>query len=122
MRATCEGLGGAGGDWLGSWCARLPQSTLGLGHCCTSKTGPKGKAWTCRAILELWDFAHAMWDHRNAILHNVELEASWKIRDANINDEIKKLYDNIDSYAAEDRWYFEMPLALRLKKPLCSHR
>jgi hypothetical protein len=29
-----------------------------------------------------------------------------------INDEIKKLYNNVESFAAEDRWYFEMPLVL----------
>jgi hypothetical protein len=59
-----------------------------------------------------------MWEHRNAVLHNAELEASRKVRDADINEEIKKLYDNIDSFAAKDRWYFEIPLTLRLKKPL----
>jgi hypothetical protein len=32
-----------------------------------------------------------------------------------INDEIMKLYDKVDSFAAEDRWYFDMPLALQLK-------
>jgi hypothetical protein len=63
-----------------------------------------------------------MWEHWIAILHNAELEASRKIRDANINEEIKKLYDNINSFAAKDRWYFEMPLTLRLKKPLQSRR
>jgi hypothetical protein len=26
----------------------------------------------------------------------------------------------VDSFAAKDRWYFDMPLALWLKKPLCS--
>jgi hypothetical protein len=78
----------------------------------------KGKAWTRRAILELWSFAHEMWAHRNAVLHNAVLEASRKIRD----DDITKLYDKVDSFAAEDRWYFHMPLALRLKKPLRSRR
>jgi hypothetical protein len=82
----------------------------------------KGKAWTRKAILELWNFSSEMWEHRNAVLHNAELEASRKIRDADINKEIKKLYDNINSFAAEDRWYFEMPLTLRLKKPLRSRR
>jgi hypothetical protein len=31
-----------------------------------------------------------------------------------------KLYDKVDSFVAEDRWYFDMPLALWLKKPLRS--
>jgi len=32
----------------------------------------------------------------------------------------KLVYDNMDSYAAEDRWRFDLPLALQLKKPLQS--
>jgi len=61
-----------------------------------------------------------MWEHPNAVLHDTQLEASRKIRDADINDEITKLYKNIESYAAEDRWYFKMPLALHLRKLLRS--
>jgi hypothetical protein len=80
----------------------------------------KGKAWTRWAILELWRFAHEMWEHRNAVLHNAVLEASQKICDADINDEIIELYNKVDSFAAKDRHYFDMPLALQLKKPLCS--
>jgi hypothetical protein len=77
----------------------------------------KGKVWTWRAILELWDFAYEMWEHCNAVLHNAELKAFRKIWDDDINDEINKLYDNVESFAAEDRWYFEMPLVLWLKNP-----
>jgi hypothetical protein len=66
-------------------------------------------------ILELWSFAHEMWEHYNAVLHNAALEASRKIHDVDINDEIMKLYDKVDSFTAEDRWYFDMPLALREK-------
>ena len=53
-----------------------------------------------------------MWEHHNAVLHNAVLEASQRIRNVDINDEIMKLYDKVDSFVAEDRWYFDMPLAL----------
>ena len=42
--------------------------------------------------------------------------------EAEINDAITKLYDKVDTYSAEDRWYFDMPLAIRLRKPLRSRR
>jgi hypothetical protein len=60
-----------------------------------------------------------MWEHQNTALHNHKLEASRKICNADINAEISKLYASIKTYDVEDRWYFHM--ALRLKKPLCSH-
>jgi hypothetical protein len=41
-----------------------------------------------------------MWEHCNAVLHNAELEVSRKIRDADIDDEITKLCDQVDSFAA----------------------
>ena len=88
----------------------------------TAQFKGKGKNWSRKAILLLWTFAADMWEHRNAVLHNHELEESRKIRDADINDEIKKLYAQVESYAAKDRWYFEMPLVLRLRKPLRSRR
>jgi hypothetical protein len=56
-----------------------------------------------------------MWEHRNEVLHNTELKSSRKMRDADINDAIMKLYEKKDTYAAKDRWYFEkLPLVLRL--------
>jgi hypothetical protein len=59
----------------------------------------------------------------NEVLHNTALESSRKMRDADINDAITKLYEKKDTYAAEDRWYFEkLPLVLRLRKPLRSRR
>lgn len=88
----------------------------------TLKPKDVGRNWARKSILQLWKFAEEMWEHRNAVLHDTKLEASRKIRDADINDEIEKLYANVDSYAVEDRWYFEMPLALRLRKPLRSRR
>jgi hypothetical protein len=86
----------------------------------TAASKGKGQSWSRKTILQLWEFADAMWEHHNAVLHNHELEASCKIRDADINAEITCLYENVDSYAVEDHWYFDMPLALRLWKPLCS--
>jgi hypothetical protein len=40
------------------------------------------------------------------------------MRDAEINNAIVKLYDKVKSYSAEDRWYFDVLLAIRLRKPL----
>jgi hypothetical protein len=42
--------------------------------------------------------------------------------DAEINDVITKLYEKVDTYSAEDRWYFDVPLEIRLRKPLRSRR
>jgi hypothetical protein len=39
-----------------------------------------------------------------------------------IKEEITKLYENIDSYNVSDRWYFDLPLALHVCKPLCTQR
>ena len=63
-----------------------------------------------------------MWEHRNAMLHDAQLEASRAMRDAGINDAITKLYGKVDTYSAEDRWYFDVLLAIRLRKPLRSRR
>ena len=93
-----------------------------MAHPASAQSKDQGKNWARKTILLLWNFADAMWEHRNTILHNHELEASRKIRDADINEEISKLYANIETYDVEDRWYFDMPLALRLKKPLRSRR
>jgi hypothetical protein len=70
----------------------------------------------------LWDFAHAMWEHRNDVLHDTQLEVSHAMQDAEINNVITKLYEKVDTYSAEDRWYFDVPLAIRLRKPLRSRR
>jgi len=78
----------------------------------------KGDAWSRKAILQLWEFSREMWEHRNAVLHDMQLEASRRIQDADLNDAITKLYEKIDTYAAQDRWYFDIPLVLRLKKSL----
>jgi hypothetical protein len=38
--------------------------------------------------------------------------------EADVNDAITKIYVKVDTYLAEDQWYFDMPLAIRLCKPL----
>jgi hypothetical protein len=43
-----------------------------------------------------------MWDHQNSVLHDTKLEASRAMRDAEINNEIAKLYEKVDTYSAED--------------------
>jgi hypothetical protein len=40
------------------------------------------------------------------------------MHDAEINDAITKLYEKVDTYSAEDQWYFEVPLTTQLHKPL----
>jgi hypothetical protein len=55
-----------------------------------------------------------MWEHRNAVLHNTQLEScSRKMREAEINDVIIKLYEQVNTYSAEDWWYFDILLATR---------
>jgi hypothetical protein len=89
-----------------------------MAHPMTAKSKDQGKNWTRKMILLLWNFANEMWEHQNLILHNHELEASRMIQDTDINDAITKLYANIETYDVADWWYFDMPLAIRLKKPL----
>ena len=89
---------------------------------CSKEDNDRGKIWTRKTILQLWEFSREMWEHRNSILHDSQLKASHKIQDAQINDEIMKLYAHIDNYDAANRWYFELPLALRLRRPLRSRR
>jgi hypothetical protein len=81
------------------------------------KNNDNGDAWVRKAILHLWSFAHEMWEHQNSILHDTQLESSRQMRDAEINDAIMNLYENVDSYSAEDKRYFDVPLTIRLCKP-----
>ena len=89
---------------------------------CSKEDNDKGEIWTHKMTLQLWEFSREMWEHCNSILHNSQLEASHKICNAQINDEITKLYANIDKYEVADRWYFDLPLALQLCKPLRSQQ
>jgi hypothetical protein len=72
----------------------------------------KGEVWVHKTVMLLWDFAHEMWEHRNSVLHDTNLAASRVMREAEINDAITKLYDKVGTYSADDRWYFDMPLAI----------
>jgi hypothetical protein len=63
-----------------------------------------------------------MREHCNSVLHDTQIEFLRKMRDAEINDLIAKLYEKVDIYLAEDWWYFNVPLAIRLRKPLRSRR
>jgi hypothetical protein len=63
-----------------------------------------------------------MWEHRNVVLHDTQLESSQMVWNAETNDAITKLYAQVDVFVAEDRWYFDVPLMLRLRKPLRSRR
>jgi hypothetical protein len=78
----------------------------------------KGEVWVWKTILHLWDFGHEMWEHQNAVLHNMQLESSRKMLEADVNDAITKIYAKVDTYSTEDQWYFDMPLAIWLRKPL----
>jgi hypothetical protein len=53
---------------------------------------------------------------------SIGLAASRAMREAEINDAITKLYNKVDTYSANDWWYFDMPLAIWLRKPLRSRR
>ena len=50
-----------------------------MAHPVTANSKDQGKNWARKTILLLWNFADAMWEHRNAVLHDHELEASQKI-------------------------------------------
>jgi hypothetical protein len=76
--------------------------------------------WVRKTLLELWAFAHEMCEHCKYVLHDMQIEFSRKVRDAEINDLIAKLFEKVDIYSAEDWWYFNVPLAIRLRKPLWS--
>jgi hypothetical protein len=36
----------------------------------------KGIVWVRKMILQLWEFTHSMWEHRNVVLHDTQLESS----------------------------------------------
>jgi hypothetical protein len=80
----------------------------------------KGEVWVQKTLLQLRDFCSEMWEHQNAVLHNMQLESSRKMREAEINYAITKMYEQVDTYSAEDWWNFDIPLATRLCKPLRS--
>ena len=77
-----------------------------------------GRDWSRKVILQLWEFGGQMWKHRNSILHDPKIDDSRQMKSVAVNAAIIKLYAEVDTYAAEDCWYFEMPLAFRLCKLL----
>jgi hypothetical protein len=76
----------------------------------------KGIVWVRKTILQIWEFSHEMWEHRNAVLHDMQFESSQTVQNAEINDGITKLYVQVDAYVAKDPWYFDAPLTLRPTK------
>jgi hypothetical protein len=88
-------------------------------NCHLEENNDKGEVWAQKTVLQLWAFTHEMWEHQNLVLYDTQLKFSRRMRDAKINNAIVKLYDKTKSYSAEDsRWYFDVPLAIRLRKPL----
>ena len=81
-----------------------------------------GSLWARKTINLLWEFAHDMWIHRNSFLHDPTNTECCNMKGAAVNAEITALYNKVDSYSAQDRWRFDMPLALRLRTPLRSRR
>jgi hypothetical protein len=79
-----------------------------------------GKTWARKSISHLWEFGHEMWTHRNSTLHNSALPDCHQMKGAAVDADITTLYNKVDSYAAEDRWRFDLPLALCLCTPLQS--
>jgi len=81
-------------------------------HESTSKLRDIGNTWAWKTVSLLWEFSREMWEDGNKCLHDSSSEDCRKMKGAAVNVEMKRLYDNIDSYAAEDRWPFDLPLAL----------
>jgi hypothetical protein len=63
-----------------------------------------------------------MWNDRNRILHDSSNADTTIMKSAAIDAEITKLYKHMETYAVEDRQFFNLPLALRLRKPLRARR
>ena len=96
-------------NWMAYGNARLSHWRLAISanhH--LEENNDKGKVWVCKAVMLLWDIGHDMWEHQNSVLHDTQLEASWAMREAEINDAITKLYEKVDTYSAEDWWYFNV--------------
>jgi hypothetical protein len=103
----CRGISARTGDW---------QSLDA--NCHLEEDNDKGEVWVRKTVLHLWTFTHKMWEHRNSVLHNMQLKSPRQMWEADINDAITKLYKKVDTYSVGDQWYFDVPLALRLHKPL----
>jgi hypothetical protein len=91
-------------------------------NCHLEEDNDKGESWVHKTVMSLWDFAHEMWEHCNSVLHDMQVEVSCAMQDAEINVAITKLYEKVNMYSAEDQWYFDVPLAIQLRKPLRSRQ
>jgi hypothetical protein len=80
----------------------------------SSTSSDFGSIWARKTISELWAFAREMWLHRNSHLHDPSSADSTKMMGAAVNAAITALYEQVDTYSAQDRWRFDMPLALCL--------
>ena len=93
-----------------------------FGYDTTKNAVEQGQTWARRTIHQLWEFGQEMWHDRNRMLHDPKGEDTQAMKSAAVDVAITKLYENVDSYAAEDRQFFDFPLALRLRKRLRSKR
>jgi hypothetical protein len=93
-----------------------------FGYDTTKNAVEQGQTWARRTIHQLWEFGKEMWHDRNRMLHDPKGEDTQVMKSAAVDVAITKLYENVDSYAAEDRQFFDFPLALRLRKRLRSKR
>jgi hypothetical protein len=87
---------------------------------CTASPFDHGSIWARKTISELWEFAWAMWLHRNSSLHDPTSTDCHQMKGVAVNAAITALYAAVDTYSAQDRWRFDMPLALRLRTRLQS--
>jgi len=68
-----------------------------------SKLKNIGNTWARKTVSLLWEFGREMWEDQNKHLHDPNSEDCRKLKGAAVDTEIQKLYDNVDSYAAEFR-------------------
>ena len=69
----------------------------------------------------MWHFTHTMWTHRNTILHGKE-ETAKAISESSVDQRIKQHYAEQLEYAVSDQIIFDLPLIIRLKRPLRSKK
>ena len=69
----------------------------------------------------LWHFTHTMWTHQNTILHGKE-ETAKAISESSVDQRIKQHYAEQLEYAVSDQIIFDLPLIIRLKRPLRSKK
>jgi hypothetical protein len=65
-----------------------------------------GKVCVRKTVLQLWKFACKMREHRNLVLHIIQLETLRIMHNAENNDVIMKLCKKLETYTVQDHWYF----------------